>query len=408
MMDCRTFSLLLDTPEAERTPEQVREMEAHAAECRDCALLLAAQREMRRMDEEEEVPAAFSASWRERIRAEEESKTMSRFPWKKVLAYAAALVFVAVGTAVSYNNGWGIAGKTANQTAARTTYTSESAADYGVTSGTYLNSKVAGSSVSYEAPMMLSDSYASEEMAEAETAGAEQEQKIIRTVNFTVRTQQYEQDYDEIRMLVERYGGRVESLNTSGDGTTYSLRRANYTLRIPSDRLDAFLDAAKGVGNVSNYSESSEDVSESYYDMQSRLETQQAKLQRLNEMLAKSKNISDLIELENAISDTQYWIDYYTGRMRGYDSRVADSYVYITLREINNADAAEQKELSLGERIVNAVKASLEAAGEMLQAFVIFFIAALPWLIALAVIVLIVRAVVRSRRKRRKAAGKTE
>ena len=24
-MDCRTFSLLLDTPEAERTPEQVRE-----------------------------------------------------------------------------------------------------------------------------------------------------------------------------------------------------------------------------------------------------------------------------------------------------------------------------------------------------------------------------------------------
>ena len=142
--------------------------------------------------------------------------------------------------------------------------------------------------------------------------------------------------------------------------------------------------------------------------MQSRLETQQAKLQRLNEMLAKSKNISDLIELENAISDTQYWIDYYTGRMRGYDSRVADSYVYITLREINNADAAEQKELSLGERIVNAVKASLEAAGEMLQAFVIFFIAALPWLIVLVAIVLIVRAVVRSRRKRRKAAGKTE
>ena len=79
MMDCRTFSLLLDTPEAERTPEQVREMEAHAAECRDCALLLAIQREMRCMDEEEEIPAAFSASWRERIRAEEENKTMSRF-----------------------------------------------------------------------------------------------------------------------------------------------------------------------------------------------------------------------------------------------------------------------------------------------------------------------------------------
>ena len=154
-----------------------------------------------------------------------------------------------------------------------------------MTSGTYLNSKVAGTSASYEAPMMLADSYASEEMAAEEASGGEREAKIVRTVNFTVRTQQYEQDYDEIRMLVEEYGGRIESLNTSGDGTAYSLRRANYTLRIPSQRLEAFLDAAKGVGNVSNYSESSEDVSENYYDMQSRLETQEAKLQRLNEML---------------------------------------------------------------------------------------------------------------------------
>lgn len=407
-MDCRTFSLLLDMPEAERTPEQTREMEAHAAKCKDCALLLAIQREMRCMDEEEEVPAAFSASWREKIRAEEENKTMSKFPWKKVLAYAAALVFVAVGTAVSYTNGWGTAGKTTNQTAARTTYTSDSTADYGVTSGMYLNSKAAGASTSNEASMMLGDGFASEEMAVANENATEPEQKIIRTVNFTVRTQQYEQDYDKIRALVDEYGGRIESLNTSGDGTAYFLRRANYTLRIPSQRLEAFLDAAKGVGNVSNYSESSEDVSESYYDMQSRLETQKAKLQRLNEMLGKAKNISDLIELEEAISDTQYWIDYYTGRMRGYDSRVADSYVYITLREINNADAAEQKELSLGERIVNAVKASLETAGEMLQAFVIFFIAALPWLIVLAGIVLVIRAVVRSRRKHRKASEKAE
>ena len=152
----------------------------------------------------------------------------------KVLAYAAAFVFVAVGTAVSYNNGWGTAGKTANQTAARTTYTNDGAADYGVTSGTYLNSKAAGTSASYEAPMMLADSFASEEMAAEEASGVEREAKIVRTVNFTVRTQQYEQDYDEIRMLVEEYGGRIESLNTSGDGTAYSLRRANYTLRIAS------------------------------------------------------------------------------------------------------------------------------------------------------------------------------
>ena len=68
-------------------------------------------------------------------------------------------------------------------------------------------------------------------MAAEEASGVEREAKIVRTVNFTVRTQQYEQDYDEIRMLVEEYGGRIESLNTSGDGTAYSLRTTHFVFR---------------------------------------------------------------------------------------------------------------------------------------------------------------------------------
>lgn len=405
MMDHKTFALLLDTPETEWTQEQRRAMEAHAAECADCALLLAMRREMRAMDAESELPATFSAAWRNAIREEEEKKMAKKsfvFGWKKALAAVAAVAVVAVGTAVSYNNGWGL-GQTANgKQGAAYDYSAREIAEYSAGAASYDSG--AGNYLMTAKTSASSDMrYDYDESAPAEAEAGAREQKIIRTVNFTLKTQQYEQDYEALRQLVQDFGGRIESLSVSGDGTAYSLRRANFTVRVPSARLDDFINGARGVGNVSAYSESSDDVSESYYDMRSRLETQQTKLKRLVEMMEKAEDISDLIELEGAISDTQYWIDYYTGQLNGYDSRVSESYVYITLREISSATAADEKELSFGERIVNAIKASLESAVEVAQAFVIFILAALPWIAALVLVIVLVRVVIR-RRKAKKAA----
>ncbi|MBQ7454938.1 MAG: DUF4349 domain-containing protein [Clostridia bacterium] len=395
-MDCRTFALLLDVPETEWTQAQREEMEAHAASCAECARDWAIRREMRAMDAEEALPETFSASWRNAM-YEEEKKSMSKsiktFPWRRVLSAAAAFVVVAVGTTAVYLNDYAKGGKgngSSSQTMNRT-YESgyayeESAAYDGVvyygTSDTGNYTMAAGAA----------------KLATSSTAEFDSS-KIIRTVNITLRTQQFEQDYDALRALAAGFGGRVESLSLSGDGSAYNLRKASFTFRIPSAQLDGFISGARGVGSVSSYTESSEDVSENYYDIRTRLNTQVAKMERLAEMMERAENVEELIELENAISDTQYWIDYYTGQLNSYDSRVADSYVYVTLREISSAAAADDKELTLGERIVNAVEASIEAVGEVAQAFVIFVIAALPWLAILAVVVIIIRVAVRRRRK---------
>ncbi|MBQ9197064.1 MAG: DUF4349 domain-containing protein [Clostridia bacterium] len=400
MMDCRTFALLLEKPEEEWTREERQELDAHAAGCRDCAMLLAMRREMRAMDEETEVPAAFSVSWRNVIDMEAQKKMngkISSFPWKRALAGVAAVAVLAIGTTVTYLDNQ----SNSYRYTAGKQYASYESSDYDVEPAEYEEA----------APMLAASGAVSEKRAVSDSAmysttstadaGAAQAAKVIRTVNFTIQTRDYENDYEAIRQLTADLGGRVESLNSSGDGTSSSLRRANFTLRIPSDRLDEFISGARGVGKVSSFSESSDDVSESYYDTQSRLNTQRVKLERLTELMQKAEDVSDLIELENAISDAQYWIDYYTGSLRGYDSRVSDSYVYVNLREMSSASAAETKELTLGERILNAIGASLETAAEVLQALVIFLVAALPWFAALAVVIVLVRLIVRRRKARK-------
>ena len=320
-------------------------------------------------------------------------KKATAFPWKRTLAAAAAVLLIAGGTAASYLNGWGLdapakkAGRQAVYEAEELEYAAEEAYEY-----------------DGGAPMMAAGTMFTAKRTENTSAtmdtGAAKQAKIIRTINLSLRTRSYESDYQTIRTLADQAGGRVESLSTLGDGSADSLRWASFTLRIPTDRLDTFISGAKAVGVLDSFTESSDDVSESYYDTQSRLETQQAKMERLNELMEKAENVSDLVELENAISDTQYWIDYYTGRINGYDSRISDSYVYVTLQEMSSADVADQKDIPLGERIANAVKASLKTAGNLARAFVVFLVAALPWLAAIAVAVGIVLLIRRGRKKK--------
>lgn len=394
-MDCKEFALLLDSGREELTALQRDEMKRHAAQCPDCALMLQLERDICQMENDEVLPESFSQTWRSMIRQEEESmnkeKTAGSHSWKRILATAAAVAFVAGGTAVSTINGWGNGSQTTVQSdSAAVTYRKNAAADYAYDEeASYAETADASGGML----MAATENYA----AAKET----QDSKIIRTVSFTIRTQQYDDAYEKLSTLVSDYGGTVESLNVSGDQSAGSLRYASLTLRIPQERLDEFVAAAQDMGGMSSYSESSDDVSDSYYDVQSRLDTQKAKLARLLELMESAQTTSDLIEIENAISDAQYLIDSYTGQLNGYDSRVNKSYVYVSIRELSNSEAVSEENTPLGRRIANALKASLEAAGQAAQGCAVFLVAVLPWLAAAGAVTIIVRCIRKKIKKQR-------
>jgi len=385
-MDCRTFALLLDVSPGERGEEQNAQMRQHASYCKECAALLQLQEDCKALDQQEEIPPEFTMGWRMKVRREEamEQKRTKKQYWQRMLASAAAVVFVFGGAVISYSNGWGLPqndGKakpteyrrTANEAAGEYTL---STADYAVES----------------APMLMKST--------ANDTDAAQTAKIIRTIDYTIKTKTFDTDYEKIQQMALECGGFVESLNVSGDVLNGETRYAHFTLRIPSEKLDAFIGSAKTVGAATAYSEYTQDVSESYYDIEVRLATQRAKMERLNELLSQATSMSDLIEIESAISDTQYQIDRYMGQLKGYDSRISNSYVYVSLQELSDADAIELPDVSLGERIVNAVKESVQGLCEFAEATAVFAVAALPWCAVLAIVVIVIKAIRKAAKKK--------
>lgn len=238
--------------------------------------------------------------------------------------------------------------------------------------------------------------------------------KIIRSAWLDLETTQFDESIQQLSALVSEYKGYIEQSDVSGKsiyggGTRY----ASYTLRIPSDALDAFLQSTGSVGNVIQEGQSAQEVTEQYFDAEAHLETLRVQEQRLLAILEKSAELTDIIQLEQALADTRYQIESYTGTLKKYDSLIAYSTVTVSINEVYEITPVNEMPKSLSERISQRFSNTMSYLKSEGENFLVWLLGESPiilinllWLaVAALVIWLLVRRVVR--RRARKAAANT-
>ena len=337
----------------------------------------------------ENVPAGFETGWRAAVRREESRMRLvensTRRPlWRAIVPAFAALVLV-VGSLWAGTLDLDLSAAPSEKNAMTET---ESAGSASTTSAGAPNAMMARSAdtATYDL-YAVQKSSASTSGAGAVDGGTEAAagQKLVRTASLTLRTTAFETGLE------------------SGDTRTASL-----SMRVPSENLDAFLDGMEGVGRVTDRSESVTDMTVQYTDNQTRLETLYAKRERLNQLMAQAQEVSDLIELETAIADTQYEIERYETSQRDIDRRVDMSAVNVTLLEESPAQSATAEDIGLGERLGAALKASLRWLGGFLRNMLVFVTMILPVAVPVAAIAAVVWLVVRRRSPRAPKDGSKE
>lgn len=250
--------------------------------------------------------------------------------------------------------------------------------------------------------------YYEEETAEAPAAepqngasgtAALQNRKLICTAQLELETTEFDQASTRLTELTEEYGGWFESSSIGGRGSGHCW--ANYTVRVPVARYQAFLNQVGDLCHETWRSTEQEDITESYYDTQGRLETQKIKLERLQELLRKAEAMEDIITIESAISETEWMIDDLSGTMRHYDSLVDYATVHITLNEVYRLSEVDEVPDSFGGRLGEAFSSGLTAFANGLEDLAVAL--AYSWMWWLLVIVIVV-AVLRVLRKRKQKA----
>ncbi len=242
-------------------------------------------------------------------------------------------------------------------------------------------------------------------VTEAQTSsGLPANTKLIYTAEIDMETTQFDKAVTELQALVTAAGGYFES-NQVNNYSNY--RRAYYTVRVPAEQYFAFCEQVGDLCQVNNLYQSAEDISEQYYDTESRLVTQQTKLERLQELLANAENMEDIITIESAISETELQIENLTGRLRKYDSLVGYSTIYINLSEVYELTEVEEPVIGFGARLSAAFKSGansfVDDLKDLLLSFAYNWTGVLVFLAIVGVVVVIVVRVVRKKRREEEA-----
>lgn len=220
--------------------------------------------------------------------------------------------------------------------------------------------------------------------------------KLIKTVNLTVETQEFDKLLETVENKTAEYGGYVEQLYTY-NGSVYSSYRsnknANLTLRIPKEKLDDFLSEVGQISNITSRNESVEDVTLTYVDMESHKKVLLAEEERLLSFLEQAATIEEIITIESRLSDVRYKIESMESQLRTYDNKIDYSTVYLDINEVAVLTPPVEEE-TVGQRIANGFMNSVESILNGLQEGLIGFLIVSPYLIFVVLLVLIIVGIV--------------
>lgn len=228
-------------------------------------------------------------------------------------------------------------------------------------------------------------------------------QKLIRTVRISAETEDMDALLSQVEQRIAELGGYVENREVYyGNGRYNSSRNATLKIRIPAQQLDQFVNHVSEVSNIISANETTEDITLSYVENESRVKALETEETRLLELLAMAETMEDLLLIEDKLTDVRTQLEQVKSKLKVYDNLVSYGTISLSVAEVREYTPIEEPQGFL-DRVSTGFKENIEDIAEDLQEFAIWVLVSSPQLlVAAAVIVLIVLLI--KRKKKKKAA----
>ena len=216
---------------------------------------------------------------------------------------------------------------------------------------------------------------------------------IIQTANVQLETEYFDDAVDSLRDIPSAFGGysQSESLFTS-----FGQRQFEIVMRIPAAEFDNTLARIHQIAYARSLNVSAEDVTDRFYDIDSRLETRLIEKDRILALIDQTTRLEDLLELESRLAATRLQIDRYTAALADLESQISYSTIHVHLFDIE--DVQEVVAIaSFGERVGGAFGSSIDGTISVIQFIIVVLAGAI---IPTALILLIVALIIMLRRKK--------
>jgi len=152
---------------------------------------------------------------------------------------------------------------------------------------------------------------------------------IVRNGDISLVVEDVATARDEIEQLVAGLGGWVVNSNIYGEEEE---TRGWISIRVPSEKFDQALAQLRALAvRVTSESTSTQDITEEYVDLESRLRNAEATESQYLALLEKAEEVEDILKIYEALSRIRYEIEQIKGRMQYLEQISAMSLISINL-----------------------------------------------------------------------------
>ena len=178
-------------------------------------------------------------------------------------------------------------------------------------------------------PTVTKEPGAGADYSNGEVTTLPEERMIVRNGDISLVVDDVLEARDKITQMAERLGGWVVNSNIYGEEEE---TRGWISIRVPSDKFDQALAELRGLAvRVTSESTSTEDITEQYVDLQSRLRNAEATESQYLALLDQATEVDDILSIYQSLSQIRYEIEQIKGRMQYLERTSAMSLISVNL-----------------------------------------------------------------------------
>ncbi|MCX2948071.1 DUF4349 domain-containing protein [Lentzea sp. NEAU-D7] len=215
----------------------------------------------------------------------------------------------------------------------------------------------------------------------------QQERQLVRTANVDLRSDDVLKAIGQVKdraAAVGGFAGEEESTKSSG----------SVTVRVPSAELDKVVRDLASVGEVTRSEVRSQDVTDQLVDVEARIATQKASVERLRVLFERAGSTSEVAQVEQELTKRQADLESMQRRSASLKGQVSLATLTVRVATVPIA-APEPEEVGFFGALAGGWNALVAVVGVIL----IGVGAMLPFLVALGVPAAVVVYLLRKRRR---------
>lgn len=222
--------------------------------------------------------------------------------------------------------------------------------------------------------------------------------KLVYRSWISMETRDFDQTMSQVQDLVQTSGGFMAS--ESYDKLSNDMQYANLECRIPTEKLNTFLEELQQAGTITSSSKSAENITKNYYQTTGQIASLEKERERLNELMDRAESVADLIAIESQLSSVEEQLQWAQNDLAGMDLDLEYSTVSLNIREVQVYTSSSS---SSWNNLASAFSDTWYYFFDGLGSAAVFLVYLLPWILLAAAAILVWRWYARRKQKKHNA-----